>query len=57
MLLFSMPADPLSCPQQPRHTQPFEEQLYMELMAQQRDSDEDIPDDGALEGSGDEYKE
>ncbi|EJD32807.1 hypothetical protein AURDEDRAFT_178096 [Auricularia subglabra TFB-10046 SS5] len=39
----------------PRSTRWSKEQLYMELLAAEWDGEE--PDDGALEGSGDEYEE
>ena len=35
----------------------MEETLHMELLAQEPEDDSEIPDDGALEGFGDEYKE
>ncbi|KAJ3735575.1 hypothetical protein DFJ43DRAFT_1058373 [Lentinula guzmanii] len=56
-LLFGMPADPLSRPQRAQRTHPSEEQLYMELLAQELDPNEECPDDGELEGSGDEYED
>ncbi|KAJ3713245.1 hypothetical protein DFJ43DRAFT_1165259 [Lentinula guzmanii] len=41
----------------PQRTHPSEEQLYMELLAQELDPNEECPDDGELEGSGDEYED
>ncbi|KAF8126431.1 hypothetical protein K438DRAFT_1647347, partial [Mycena galopus ATCC 62051] len=41
--------------ERPKRTQFMEERLYIEVLAAE-ESDED-PDDGALSGSGDEYKD
>ncbi|KAJ3716276.1 hypothetical protein DFJ43DRAFT_1043308 [Lentinula guzmanii] len=40
-----------------QRTHPSKEQLYMELLAQELDPNEECPDDGELEGSGDEYED
>ncbi|THU91256.1 hypothetical protein K435DRAFT_863575 [Dendrothele bispora CBS 962.96] len=48
------PTSSMQRPRRERRTAYTEEQLYMELLAQE--AEDEIPDDGALEGSGDEYE-